>query len=99
MLRLSTNISRRTSIRLECELWVCPIPSISTVSQRLQMLWLVSDTYESSMVTSDVTVAEKLKKEGREEMAHLSKAEEVEDSEGNVYSRAVYEQLKKQGVL
>jgi len=44
-------------------------------------------------------VAEKLKKEGREEMAHLAKAEEVEDSEGNVYSRATYEALKKQGVL
>ena len=46
-----------------------------------------------------MVVAEKLKREGREEMAHMAKAEEVEDAEGNVYSRATYEQLKKQGVL
>ena len=46
-----------------------------------------------------MVVAEKRKREGREEMAHMAKAEEVEDAEGNVYSRATYEQLKKQGVL
>lgn len=50
-------------------------------------------------IAEAMALAEKLKREGREEIALAQKAEEVEDNEGNVYSRATYEALKKQGVL
>jgi splicing factor 3A subunit 3 len=72
-------------------------------SRKSPTRWLVSflATSVASLKAFALTssVAEKLKREGREEMAHLSKAEEVEDADGNVYSRATYEALKKQGVL
>jgi splicing factor 3A subunit 3 len=44
-------------------------------------------------------VAEKLKHEGRQEISALEKAEEFEDSEGNVYDRRTYEDLRKQGMI
>jgi splicing factor 3A subunit 3 len=44
-------------------------------------------------------VAEKLKHEGRQELAAQQKAVEMEDDDGNVYSADVYQQLKKQGVI
>ncbi|ORX36512.1 hypothetical protein BD324DRAFT_629158 [Kockovaella imperatae] len=50
-------------------------------------------------IAEALAVAEKLKREGRAELAALEKAEEVEDADGNVYSKSTYEQLKKQGVL
>ena len=52
-----------------------------------------------TQIADALALAEKLKHEGRQEMAALEKAEEVEDADGNVYSKATYEALKKQGVL
>lgn len=44
-------------------------------------------------------VAEKLKQEGKAEMAAASTTEEVEDDEGNVYDKKTYEDLKRQGLI
>jgi splicing factor 3A subunit 3 len=44
-------------------------------------------------------VAEKLKREGRQELALMEKAEEFEDADGNVYDKKTYEDLKRQGLL
>jgi splicing factor 3A subunit 3 len=46
-----------------------------------------------------LTVAEKLKKEGRKEISQNETTEEMEDEEGNVYNRKTYEDLKKQGII
>ena len=50
---------------------------------------------------SDATtpVAEKLKREGRNEIFEQETMEELEDEEGNVYNRKTYEDLKKQGLI
>jgi splicing factor 3A subunit 3 len=44
-------------------------------------------------------VAEKLKQEGRKEISQIETTEELEDDEGNVYSRKTYDDLKKQGII
>jgi len=44
-------------------------------------------------------VAEKLKQEGRKEISQVETTEELEDDEGNVYSRKTYDDLKKQGII
>lgn len=44
-------------------------------------------------------VAEKLKQEGKQEMAAASTTEEVEDDEGNVYDKKTYDDLKRQGLI
>ena len=44
-------------------------------------------------------VAERLKQEGRHEIFEQETMEELEDDEGNVYSRKTYEDLKKQGLI
>lgn len=44
-------------------------------------------------------VAEKLKAEGRQEIFRAEEMEELEDTEGNVYNRKVYNDLKTQGVF
>lgn len=44
-------------------------------------------------------VAEKLKQEGRREIFEQETLEELEDDEGNVYNRKMYEDLKKQGLI
>ncbi|WVR03823.1 hypothetical protein IAU60_000819 [Kwoniella sp. DSM 27419] len=46
-----------------------------------------------------LALADKLKREGRAELAHMDKAEEFEDDEGNVYDKKTYFDLKKQGLL
>lgn len=46
-----------------------------------------------------LTVAEKLKREGRQEITAMDKAEEFEDEEGNVYDKRTYEQLQRQGLI
>lgn len=46
-----------------------------------------------------LTVAEKLKQEGRHEIFEQETTEELEDEEGNVYNRKTYEDLKKQGLI
>lgn len=45
------------------------------------------------------TVAEKLKREGRNEIFEQETMEELEDDDGNVYNRKTYEDLKKQGLI
>ena len=44
-------------------------------------------------------VAEKLKAEGKQEIFRAEEMEEIEDEEGNVYNRKVYNDLKTQGML
>lgn len=44
-----------------------------------------------------LTVAEKLKAEGKQEIFRAEEMEEIEDEEGNVYNRKVYNDLKTQG--
>lgn len=44
-------------------------------------------------------MAEKLKKEGRQEMFQQETMEELEDDEGNVYNKKTYDDLKKQGLI
>jgi outer membrane protein assembly factor BamE (lipoprotein component of BamABCDE complex) len=49
--------------------------------------------------TTWLTVAEKLKQEGRHEIFEQETMEEFEDDDGNVYNRKTYEDLKKQGLI
>ncbi|THH26809.1 hypothetical protein EUX98_g7379 [Antrodiella citrinella] len=44
-------------------------------------------------------LAEKLKREGRNEIFEQETMEELEDEDGNVYNRKTYEDLKKQGLI
>lgn len=44
-------------------------------------------------------MAEKLKREGRQEIVANQTTEELEDEEGNVYDKKTYEDLKKQGII
>ncbi len=44
-------------------------------------------------------MAEKLKREGKQEIFSQETMEELEDDEGNVYNRKTYEDLKKQGII
>ena len=54
----------------------------------------------SSHIPSTLTtVAEKLKREGKQEIFQQETMEELEDDEGNVYNRKTYEDLKKQGLI
>lgn len=50
-------------------------------------------------LTFRITVAEKLKQEGRHEIFEQETMEELEDDEGNVYNRKTYDDLKKQGLI
>lgn len=50
-------------------------------------------------MTHSILVAEKLKREGRNEIFEQETMEELEDEEGNVYNRKTYEDLKKQGLI
>ncbi|OCF31700.1 splicing factor 3A subunit 3 [Kwoniella heveanensis BCC8398] len=46
-----------------------------------------------------LALAEKLKREGRAELADMDRAEEFEDDEGHVYDRKTWQDLKKQGLI
>ena len=46
-----------------------------------------------------IVVAEKLRREGKQEIFQQETMEELEDDEGNVYNRKTYEDLKKQGLI
>ncbi|TYJ51396.1 hypothetical protein B9479_008037 [Cryptococcus floricola] len=50
-------------------------------------------------ITDAMSLAEKLKREGRQELTAMDKAEEFEDDEGNVYDKKTYEQLQRQGLI
>ena len=44
-------------------------------------------------------MAEKLKREGKQEIFQQETMEELEDDEDNVYNRKTYDDLKKQGLI
>ncbi|AUB27813.1 splicing factor 3A subunit 3 [Cryptococcus neoformans] len=50
-------------------------------------------------INDALALAEKLKREGRQEITAMDKAEEFEDEEGNVYDKRTYEQLQRQGLI
>ncbi|GFZ42563.1 hypothetical protein JCM24511_00279 [Saitozyma sp. JCM 24511] len=52
-----------------------------------------------TQISEALQLAEKLKREGRQEIEQGYKAEELEDEEGNVYDRKTYDDLKRQGLL
>lgn len=54
--------------------------------------------HEITRIEDALTLAEKLKKEGRQEMFQQETMEELEDDEGNVYNKKTYDDLKKQGL-
>ncbi|KAF5358965.1 hypothetical protein D9758_004788 [Tetrapyrgos nigripes] len=55
--------------------------------------------HEITKIEDALALAEKLKQEGRHEIFEQETMEELEDDEGNVYSRKTYEDLKKQGII
>ncbi|KAH8830392.1 hypothetical protein DL96DRAFT_1495288 [Flagelloscypha sp. PMI_526] len=55
--------------------------------------------HEITSIKDALTLAEKLKKEGKHEIFEQETMEELEDDEGNVYNRKTYEDLKKQGLI
>jgi splicing factor 3A subunit 3 len=52
-----------------------------------------------SSLSRPVSVAERLKQEGRAEQHATERTEEFEDSEGNVYDKKTYDDLKRQGLI
>ena len=50
-------------------------------------------------VTHCDIVAEKLEQEGRHEISKQETMEELQDDEGNVYNRKMYDNPKKQGLI
>ena len=61
---------------------------------------LVTNLFEWSLTLRCIfLVAEKLKREGKNEIFEQETMEELEDEEGNVYNRKTYEDLKKQGLI
>lgn len=55
--------------------------------------------HEITKIADALALAEKLKREGRQELAAMDRAEEFEDADGNVYDKKTYEDLKRQGLL
>ncbi|GJE84243.1 RNA splicing factor PRP9 [Phanerochaete sordida] len=55
--------------------------------------------HEITRIEDALALAEKLKREGRNEIFEQETMEELEDEEGNVYNRKTYEDLKKQGII
>jgi len=63
-------------------------------------LLFVTRSFGRSLILYHIfSVAEKLKREGRNEIFEQETMEELEDEEGNVYNRKTYEDLKKQGLI
>ncbi|KAI0700746.1 hypothetical protein BC835DRAFT_1518002 [Cytidiella melzeri] len=55
--------------------------------------------HEITRIEDALQLAEKLKREGRNEIFENETMEELEDEEGNVYNRKTFEDLKKQGLI
>lgn len=55
--------------------------------------------HEITKIADALALADKLKQEGRLEIMQTETMEEMEDEEGNVYSKKTYEDLKKQGII
>ena len=88
-------------MRSECVHLACPTRNISMKSLELKTPSPVSHIPAFRRVPSLMAclVAEKLKREGRNEIFEQETMEELEDEEGNVYNRKTYEDLKKQGLI
>ncbi|GAA93415.1 uncharacterized protein L969DRAFT_89486 [Mixia osmundae IAM 14324] len=54
---------------------------------------------EITKIEDALALASKLKAEGKQEQHRAEEMEELEDADGNVYNRKVFEDLKKQGLL
>ncbi|TXT12875.1 hypothetical protein VHUM_01276 [Vanrija humicola] len=55
--------------------------------------------HEITKIQDALALADKLKREGRQELAAMDRAEEFEDADGNVYDKKTYEDLRRQGLL
>lgn len=55
--------------------------------------------HEITKIADAMALADRLKREGRQEQYQAERTEEFEDSEGNVYDKKTYEDLKRQGLL
>jgi splicing factor 3A subunit 3 len=55
--------------------------------------------HEITEIADAIALAEKLKHEGRQEMAAMDRAVEMEDEAGNVYDKKTYDDLRRQGVI
>ncbi|OCB84850.1 hypothetical protein A7U60_g8071 [Sanghuangporus baumii] len=55
--------------------------------------------HEITRIEDALALAEKLKREGKQEIFQQETMEELEDDEGNVYDRKTYMDLKKQGLI
>ncbi|QRV87864.1 splicing factor 3A subunit 3 [Ceratobasidium sp. AG-Ba] len=55
--------------------------------------------HEITRIEDALALAERLKREGRQEIHQSETMEELEDEEGNVYNKKTYEDLKKQGLI
>ncbi|PAV21261.1 rna splicing factor prp9 [Pyrrhoderma noxium] len=55
--------------------------------------------HEITKIEDALALAEKLKREGKQEIFQQETMEELEDDEGNVYNRKTYDDLKKQGLI
>lgn len=55
--------------------------------------------HEITKIADALALAEKLKREGRQELAQMERAEEMEDADGNVYDSKTWNDLRKQGLL
>ncbi|KAF8307216.1 hypothetical protein DL93DRAFT_140393 [Clavulina sp. PMI_390] len=55
--------------------------------------------HEITKIEDALALAEKLKREGRQQVVANQTTEELEDEDGNVYDKRTYEDLKKQGII
>ncbi|CAD6889671.1 unnamed protein product [Tilletia laevis] len=55
--------------------------------------------YEITRISDALALAERLKKQGRQQAEEQGEAEEVEDEYGNTYTKKTYELLKRQGLI
>ncbi|KAJ9109116.1 hypothetical protein QFC21_000444 [Naganishia friedmannii] len=55
--------------------------------------------HEITKIADALALAERLKREGRQEQNQAERTEEFEDAEGNVYDKKTYEDLKRQGLV
>lgn len=55
--------------------------------------------HEITEIADALALAEKLKYEGRQELAAMDRAVEMEDEAGNVYDKKTYDDLRRQGVI
>jgi SF3a60/Prp9 C-terminal len=84
-----------------CVRWAYRIPSIFMKSHASKTHYHVHlyFPFPPPLTHFVVSVAEKLKQEGRQEIFQQETMEELEDDEGNVYNKKTYDDLKKQGLI